>query len=102
MAPIILENLLPYDFRYIIQDRANRQQLGGSLKVGEKNNLHTVDPSHLLALNISLQEIGLKQKEYVVITSTDLEYRDEHLILADTTGNEVSLRIRYEYCNIDP
>ena len=95
MAPFVLENLLPFDFRYVIQDKVSRQQHSSFLLKGCKEYLHTLDPSHLLALSISIKEKGLKQKEAVIITSTDLEYRDEHLMLEDGSGNQLALRISY-------
>jgi vacuolar protein sorting-associated protein 13A/C len=95
MAPFVIENLLPFSFRFVIQDRVNRQQLSSSLEKGAKEYLHTIDPSHLLALNISIPEKELRQKEGIIITSTDLEYRDESLVLKDSIGNELTLRVHY-------
>jgi vacuolar protein sorting-associated protein 13A/C len=95
MAPFILENLLPFDFRYVIQDKVSRQQHSSTLAKGSREFLHTMDPSHLLALSISLKEKGLTQKESVIITSTDLEYRDEQLLVQDASGNQLTLRVYY-------
>ena len=95
MAPFVLENLLPFDFRYVIQDKVSRQQHSSVLAKGAKDYLHTLDPSHLLALSISIKEKGLAQKEAIIITSTDLEYRDEYLILEEATGSQLTLRVFY-------
>jgi vacuolar protein sorting-associated protein 13A/C len=95
MAPFVIENLLPFTFRYVIQDRVNRQQMSSSLINGGKEYLHTIDPSHLLALNISIPDKDLRQNEAIIITSTDLEYRDENLVLKDSLGNDLTLRVQY-------
>lgn len=95
MAPFVLENLLPFDFRYIVQDKVSKQHYSSSLAKGDRDYLHTLDPSHLLAFSIAMKERGLVQKDSVIITSTDLEYRDDQLVVLDGSGNQLTLRIFY-------
>jgi vacuolar protein sorting-associated protein 13A/C len=95
MAPFVLENLLPCSIRYVIQDKVGHQQISGTTAAGESAVLHTLDPSNLLALNISIPEKDLQQNDSIIITSTDLEYRDDSLVMQDKQGNELTLRIQY-------
>ena len=95
MPPFVLENLLPFEFKYVVQDKVSRQQHSASLAKGKKEFLHTLNPSHLLAFSLAIKEKGLVQKESIIITSTDLEYRDEVLVLKDANGNELTLRVLY-------
>ncbi|KAI8897799.1 hypothetical protein BC833DRAFT_643759 [Globomyces pollinis-pini] len=99
LAPFILENLLPYDFKYIIQDRNDRQQHSSTLNKGTRQYLHTLDPTHLLALNISIRDLELSQKDGIIITSTDLEYRDEHLVVKDKNQAQLTLQVKYDDSN---
>lgn len=96
LAPFLIENLLPYEFRYLILDRVTKQEHRSVLKPGDKDPLHTLDPNHLLGLAISIPEVGLKQKDVSIITSSELQYRDESLVLFDKTGLQLNLRVKYE------
>jgi vacuolar protein sorting-associated protein 13A/C len=95
MAPFIIENLLPFDFRYMITDKVTKQEHRSVLKQGERDSLHTLDPTHLLALSISITDMGLRQKEVCIITSTDLQFRDESIIFHDQAGQQLNLKIKY-------
>lgn len=96
MPPFIFENLLPYDIKYVIVDKVTRQEHRSYLKKGERDSLHTLDPTNLLALSVSVVDIkSLKQKEVCIITTTDLQFRDEILILFDNMGRQLNLRINY-------
>ena len=95
LPPFILENLLPFDFKYYIVDRNTKQEHRSVLAKGERDSLHTLDPTHLLGLSLSITEKGLRQKEVAIITSSDLQYRDETLVLYDSNGRQLHLKIKY-------
>eukprot|EP00842_Homolaphlyctis_polyrhiza_P001382 jgi/Hompol1/2244/HPOL_005409-RA len=95
LAPFMLENLLPYDINYILFDKATRQEIRGQLKRGAADPVHTVDPTHLLALNIQVIGSELKQKEFVFITSTELQHRDEVLTMIESSGRQLNLKLKY-------
>lgn len=59
LPPFQLENLLPYDFRYNLQDRTTRQLLADVLQRGCVHPLYTVDPTHLLALTVEITDYGM-------------------------------------------
>lgn len=101
MAPFVVENYLPFDLRYMIVDRVTKQEHRSYLKKGERDSLHTLDPSHLLALSLSINDISLKQKEVAIITSTDLQFRDETVILYDKDNRQLNLRLNYNDKRVD-
>ncbi|KAI8911617.1 hypothetical protein EDD86DRAFT_202866 [Gorgonomyces haynaldii] len=95
MPPFILENLLPFDFKYMIIDKSTKQEHRSVLKQGQTDPLHTLDPTHLLALTIGISDPLLRQREVAIITSTELQYRDEHLAVYDQMDRQLNLRIKY-------
>ncbi len=61
IPPFQLENLLPYDMQYVIIDKSDnstRQEHTGVLAKGALDTIHTIFPTHLLALIIRLPETG--------------------------------------------
>ncbi|KAH9250730.1 hypothetical protein BASA81_011446 [Batrachochytrium salamandrivorans] len=95
LSPFMIENLLPYDIKYIIFDKATKQKHSGTLKKGESDPLHTLDPTHLLALNIQVVGTELRQKEAVFITSAELQYPDDILVLHDRSDHQLNLKLKY-------
>nr|KAJ3420850.1 hypothetical protein HK105_005137 [Polyrhizophydium stewartii] len=95
LPPFTLENLLPHDINYIIFDKATRQESRGMLKGGAADALHTLDPTHILALNILVLNTDLRQREVAMITNTELQYRDDILVLQDQAGRQLSLKLKY-------
>ncbi|KAI8929325.1 hypothetical protein BC831DRAFT_410850 [Entophlyctis helioformis] len=95
LAPYTIENLLPFDMKYIIFDKMTRQECRGDLKRGCADPLHTLDPTHLLALNIQVNGTDFRQKEVVIITNTELQYRDDIIVLYDQAGRQLNLKLKY-------
>ncbi|OAJ41917.1 hypothetical protein BDEG_25446 [Batrachochytrium dendrobatidis JEL423] len=95
LSPFVLENLLPYDIKYIIFDKTTKQKHLGSLKKGSSDPLYTLDPTHLLALNIQVVGTELRQKEAVFITSAELQYPDDILVLHDRIDHQLNLKLKY-------
>ena len=58
LAPLVLENLLPFAFRYILQDRVTKQQISGTLKSGEMDYLHITDTNRMITLSLMIVEKG--------------------------------------------
>lgn len=58
-APLQVENLLPYDIRYLVYDKTTKQDHRDVLKKGEIDSIHIVDPSHVLALSVQILGTGM-------------------------------------------
>ncbi|KAJ3031870.1 UNVERIFIED_CONTAM: hypothetical protein HDU68_011629 [Siphonaria sp. JEL0065] len=95
LPPFQLENLLPYDFRYVVYDKDARQEHRGMLLKGAIDPIHTVNPTHSLLLSIELIGIDFKPSEVAILSNADLSYRDETLTLKDAEDLELQLRIKY-------
>jgi vacuolar protein sorting-associated protein 13A/C len=60
MAPIQLENLLPYNLQYRIYDKDTDQNWRSYLRAGGIMPIHSVELSHLVLLNIEINDTGLE------------------------------------------
>lgn len=56
MAPIQLENLLPYNLEYRIYDKDTDQNWRSYLRAGGIMPIHSVELSHLVLLNIEIND----------------------------------------------
>ncbi|KAI9097290.1 hypothetical protein DFS34DRAFT_116945 [Phlyctochytrium arcticum] len=95
LPPFQLENLLPYDIRYTLHDKTARQQHTEFLRCGAVQPIHTVDPSHLLALGVEILNSVYRAGEVAIITNSELDYRDDTLKFTDPSGQPLHLRIKY-------
>ncbi|KAJ3037263.1 hypothetical protein HDV00_001828 [Rhizophlyctis rosea] len=95
LPPFQVENLLPYDFRYVIVDRTTRQEHRDVVKQGALNPVFTINPLHLLAMSIEVLGTEYKPSDVAIITNSDLEYRDDTLTLTDAEGRPLQLKIKY-------
>jgi vacuolar protein sorting-associated protein 13A/C len=57
-APIEIENLLPYNLEYRIYDKSTNQNWRSYLRKGLTMPIHTVELSHLVLLNVAVQDTG--------------------------------------------
>ena len=69
LPPFQVENLLPYDFRYVIVDRTTRQEHRDVVKQGAVNPVFTINPLHLLAMSIEIMGTGESLTEDVASCS---------------------------------
>ena len=95
-SPLILENLLPYDFKYRIYDRESQYDFSGSLEQGALSPIHGVDTSHMIGISLDIAAQGLKTKQVAVISNAPGRSVDKKIILVDASGLEVSLFISIE------
>jgi vacuolar protein sorting-associated protein 13A/C len=56
MAPIQLENLLPYNLQYRIYDKDTDQNWRSYLRAGGIMPIHSVELSHLVLLNVEIND----------------------------------------------
>lgn len=96
-APIELQNLLPYDFKYRIYDKNTKKDWTNFLRRGGVSPVHVVELSHLLLLSIDMQDTVFKQSEFAVVNSnTNEDFRRETaLVVKDDQGIQLNLKLHY-------
>jgi vacuolar protein sorting-associated protein 13A/C len=96
-APVELENLLPYDFKYRIYDKDTKKDWTNFLRKGGLSPVHVVELSHLLLLSIDMQDTVFKPSEFAIINSNNTEYfrREHSLVCKDNQGLSLNLRLHY-------
>ncbi|KAI8625069.1 vacuolar protein sorting-associated protein 13 [Xylariaceae sp. FL1651] len=95
--PIVLENLLPYDFKYRIYDRNTKRDWNNFLRKGGVSPVHVVELSHLLLLSVDMQDTVFKASEFAIINpGVQEDFRKEHkLICKDEEGLPLHLKLHY-------
>ncbi len=122
-APIQVENLLPYDFKFRIYDKTTDQDYSDNfLSKGEITSLYIIELNHILLLSITIEDTGIIKyiylidlimvhfthisyafllqdyttSEFSIISSPNSEYSiDNTLSLTDSEGLKLNLRIHY-------
>ncbi|KAL4891857.1 hypothetical protein BDV59DRAFT_59444 [Aspergillus ambiguus] len=95
-APVEVQNLLPYDFKYRIYDKNTRKDWTNFLRKGGVSPVHVVELSHLLLLSIDLQDSVFRQSDFSIINGNAQDFRREHdLSLKDERGRELVLKLHY-------
>lgn len=95
-APVEIQNLLPYDFKYRIYDKNTKKDWTNFLRKGGVSPVHVVELSHLLLLSIDLQDSVFKQSDFAIINGNAQDFKREHVLsLKDERGNQLKLRLYY-------
>lgn len=96
-APVTLENLLPYDFKYRIYDKNTRRDWPNFLRKGGVSPVHVVELSHLLLLSIHMQDTPFKPSEFAIINpgATEDFRKETHLVCKDNADMALNLRLHY-------
>ena len=96
-APIELQNLLPYDFKYRIHDKNTKKDWSNFLRKGGVSPVHVVELSHLLLMNIDMQDNVFKPSQFAVINSNTQEdfRRESVLAVKDDQGIQLNLKLHY-------
>ncbi|KAL6852521.1 Vacuolar protein sorting-associated protein 13 [Amphichorda felina] len=96
-APVTLENLLPYDFKYRIYDRNTKKDWSNFLRKGGVSPVHVVELSHLLLLSVDMQDTVFKPSEFAIINSgTNEDFRKENrMVVKDDQGYPLHLKLQY-------
>ncbi|KAJ5665895.1 uncharacterized protein N7477_008343 [Penicillium maclennaniae] len=95
-APVEIQNLLPYDFKYRIYDKNTKKDWTNFLRKGGVSPVHVVELAHLLLLSIDLEDTVFKQSEFGIINGNAQDYRREHsLSLKDERGLQLKLKLHY-------
>ncbi|KAL8692671.1 MAG: hypothetical protein Q9218_002344 [Villophora microphyllina] len=99
-APIELQNLLPYDFKYRIYDKNTKKDWTNFLRKGGVSPVHVVELSHLLLLSIDMQDTLFKTSEFAVINSNTQEDFRRESVLAVKDKENIQLNLKLHYFNI--
>lgn len=95
-APVEVQNLLPYDFKFRIYDKNTRKEWTNFLRKDGLSPVHVVELSHLLLINIEMQDTPYDASEFSIINSNNTEFgNEEALILRDRQGLELKLKLHY-------
>ncbi|KAK0724982.1 hypothetical protein B0H67DRAFT_480247 [Lasiosphaeris hirsuta] len=96
-APVTLENLLPFDFKYRIYDKNTKKDWSNFLRKGGVSPVHVVELSHLLLLSVDMQDTVFKPSEFAIINaggSNDFK-KESHLVCKDDAGLTLNLKLHY-------
>ncbi|EME44915.1 hypothetical protein DOTSEDRAFT_70827 [Dothistroma septosporum NZE10] len=99
-APIEVQNLLPFDFKYRIYDKNTKKDWTNFLRKGGVSPVHVVELSHLLLMSIDMQDTPFKSSEFAIInTNNENDFRREkNLTVKD--NNNLELRLKVHYYNV--
>ncbi|KAI7304485.1 vacuolar protein sorting-associated protein 13, partial [Hortaea werneckii] len=99
-APIEIQNLLPFDFKYRIYDKNTKKDWTNFLRKGGVSPVHVVELSHLLLMSIDIEDMPFKASEFSIINSNnETEFRREkNLVIKDS--NDLDLRLKLHYYNV--
>ena len=97
-APIEVQNLLPFDFKYRIYDKQTKKDWTNFLRKGGVSPVHVVELSHLLLLSVNLEDTPYNQSDFAIINSNTQEdfRRENNLNLKDDGGTQLRLRLHYQ------
>lgn len=99
-APVEIQNLLPYDFKYRIYDKTTRKDWTNFLRKGGVSPVHVVELSHLLLLSIDMQDTIFKQSEFAIINSNAQEDFRRESVLSVKDDQDVQLKLKLHYFNV--
>ncbi|KAM0716599.1 hypothetical protein Q7P37_008044 [Cladosporium fusiforme] len=99
-APIEVQNLLPYDFKYRIYDKSTQKDWTNFLRKGGVSPVHVVELSHLLLMSVDMQDTPFKASEFAIINSGNKEDFRREKTLTVKDNNNLELRLKIHYYNI--
>ncbi|EDK46335.1 conserved hypothetical protein [Lodderomyces elongisporus NRRL YB-4239] len=95
-APLEIENLLPYDFKYRLYDKNSRREWTGLVKKGVKSYVHVVSLKNLLLLSVEPDLLpGFGRSEFAIINGPKASEFSRELSLMIHGKNNLKLKIHY-------
>ncbi|KAF7339474.1 hypothetical protein MSAN_02161700 [Mycena sanguinolenta] len=96
-APVELENLLPYNLEYRIYDKDTDQNWRSYLRQGGVMPVHSVELSHLVLLNVQVQDTVFKPSDFAIInTNPNSDFNiEKKLSLRDANDRKLDLKLNY-------
>ncbi|KAF2858296.1 hypothetical protein K470DRAFT_221567 [Piedraia hortae CBS 480.64] len=98
-APVVVQNLLPYDFKYRIYDKQSKKDWTNFLRKGGESPVHVVELSHLLLLSVDMQGTQFQTSDFAIINSNDSDFRREKTLTVKDNHN-IPLRLGIHYYTI--
>ncbi|SMY22303.1 unnamed protein product [Zymoseptoria tritici ST99CH_1A5] len=99
-APIEVQNLLPFDFKYRIYDKNTKKDWTNFLRKGGVSPVHVVELSHLLLMSIDMQDTPFKASEFAIINANnDNDFKRERTLTVKDSNN-LELRLKIHYFNV--
>lgn len=99
-APIEVQNLLPFDFKYRIYDKNTKKDWTNFLRKGGVSPIHVVELSHLLLMSIDMQDTPFKASEFAIInTNNENDFKREKTLTVKDKNN-LELRLKIHYYNV--
>ncbi|KAM3417144.1 hypothetical protein BST61_g8719 [Cercospora zeina] len=99
-APIEVQNLLPFDFKYRIYDKNTKKDWTNFLRKGGVSPVHVVELSHLLLLSIAMEDTPFKASEFAIINTNDKNDFQREKTLTVKDNNNIDLRLKIHYYNV--
>jgi vacuolar protein sorting-associated protein 13A/C len=96
-APVEVQNLLPFDFKYRIYDSNTKKDWTNFLRKGGVSPVHVVELSHLLLISVDMQDTPFTPSKFGIINSTDRESfrREKTLEVKDNNGLTMHLNMHF-------
>ncbi|KAF2178337.1 vacuolar protein sorting-associated protein 13 [Zopfia rhizophila CBS 207.26] len=98
-APVEVQNLLPFDFKYRIYDSNTKKDWTNFLRKGGVSPVHVVELSHLLLLSVDMQDTPFKPSKFGIINSTDRESFRREKTLEAKDNNDLTLHLNMHFYN---
>ncbi|KAG0637605.1 hypothetical protein HOY80DRAFT_1138202 [Tuber brumale] len=95
-APLEVQNLLPYDFKFRIYDKHTRKEWTNFLRKGGSSPVHVIELSHLLLMSIDMQDTVYSPSDFAIINSDSTEF-DKETTLVAKDNQDLELRLRLHY-----
>ena len=96
-APVEVQNLLPFDFKYRVYDKNTKKDWTNFLRKGGVSPVHVVQLSHLLLMSIDIQDLSCKPSEFAIINSpNNQDFRREKTIQIKEE-HDLELRLKLHY-----
>ncbi|KAJ9635099.1 Vacuolar protein sorting-associated protein 13 [Coniosporium tulheliwenetii] len=99
-APVEVQNLLPFDFKYRIYDENTKKDWTNFLRKGGVSPVHVVELSHLLLLSVDMQDTPFKPSKFAVVNSSDRENFRREKTIEVKDDRDLALRLKLHYYNI--
>ncbi|CAI5759546.1 unnamed protein product [Candida verbasci] len=96
-APLEIENLLPFDFKYRLYDKNAGKDWTGTVKKGVKSYVHVVSLENLLLLSVEPENGKTEKSRFAIINQqkkSDFE-REDSILMKYEDGRILKLRIYY-------
>lgn len=95
-CPLSIENLLPFDIKYSLQDLASKDISFGLIEKGQLASFSECDMNHMLALDLAILNTPFR-KSIPAIIHRPQGMSDRKIVLLDKSNIRLGLVIRERY-----